>query len=151
MAIGLKRPFLGVKYEEKEMQTFSSTFGEVALLLDGFLRDIDSRNHAINPSVLGKNHTFKPPPSWCTMDNMTNRQTERALKGRGTYRILRILSVIMNINQSNMLIWPICKSASPICNLVDWLTDLQIALPNGQIIQKAVKFANRANQFHFTT
>ena len=34
------------------MQTFSSTFGEEALLLDGFLQDIDSHNHTINPSCL---------------------------------------------------------------------------------------------------
>ena len=68
---------MGAEHEETEMPTFFSTFGEEALLLDGFLRDIDSRNHAINPSVLGKTQTFKPPPSWCTTDDMTNRQTNR--------------------------------------------------------------------------
>ena len=79
------------------MQTFSSTFREEALLLDGFLRDIDSRNHAINPSRLEKNQTFIPPPSWCTTDDVTNKQTDRqTLKGRGTYRIPRILSVIID-------------------------------------------------------
>ena len=31
------RPLLGIVREEKEMQTFSSTFGEEALLLDEFL------------------------------------------------------------------------------------------------------------------
>ena len=72
------------------MQTFPSTFGEEALLLDGFFRDIDSRNHAINQSRLEKNQTFIPPPSWCTTDDMTGRQTERQLKRHGTYRILRI-------------------------------------------------------------
>ena len=43
----LERPLLGVEHE-KEMLFFSSTFGDEALLLDGFLRDMDSRNHAIN-------------------------------------------------------------------------------------------------------
>ena len=45
---------------EKE-QRFSSTSGEEALLLDGFLRDIDSRNHAIIPSRLVKNQTSISP------------------------------------------------------------------------------------------
>ena len=35
--LDLERPLLGIVREEKEMQTFSSTFGEEALLLDGFL------------------------------------------------------------------------------------------------------------------
>ena len=51
---GLERPFLGVQHEEKEKQTFSSTFWEAALLLGGFLRDMDSRDHAINPVLLTK-------------------------------------------------------------------------------------------------
>ena len=50
----LKSPVLCVEHKEKEMETFSSTFGEAALLLYGFLRDIDSRNHPINPSRLEK-------------------------------------------------------------------------------------------------
>ena len=83
------------------MQTFSFTFGEEALLLDGFPQDIDSRNHAINPSRLEKNQTFKPLPSWCTMDDMTNKHTDRqTLQGCGTYRILRILSVIKELHSS---------------------------------------------------
>ena len=56
--LDLERPFLVVEHEEKEMQTFSSSFRQEALLLNVFLRD--SRNHAINPSVVGKNQTFKP-------------------------------------------------------------------------------------------
>ena len=35
--LDLERPLLGIVREEKEMQTFPSTFGEEALLLDGFL------------------------------------------------------------------------------------------------------------------
>ena len=73
--LDLERPLLGVEHEEKEMQTFSSTFGEEALLLDGFLRDIDSRNHAINPSHLQKNQTI-PPSLWCTTDDVTDRQKD---------------------------------------------------------------------------
>ena len=33
----LDLPLMGIVHEEKEMQTFSSTFGEEAFLLDGFL------------------------------------------------------------------------------------------------------------------
>ena len=61
--IDLKRPFLVVQHKEKKSKVFSSTFGEEAILLDGFLRDIDSRNPAINPSRLEKNQTFKRLPS----------------------------------------------------------------------------------------
>ena len=50
----LESSVLCVEHKEKEMETFSVSFREKALLLDGFLRDIDSRNHAINPSRLGK-------------------------------------------------------------------------------------------------
>ena len=46
--------FLGVKHEEKESKVISSSFGEEAILLDGFPRDVDSRNHAINSSRFGK-------------------------------------------------------------------------------------------------
>ena len=35
--LDLEWPLLGIGREEKELQTFSSTFGEGALLLDGFL------------------------------------------------------------------------------------------------------------------
>ena len=77
--LDLERPLLGVEHDEKEMQTFSSTFGEKALLLDGFLRDIDSRNHAINPSRLEKNQTFIPPPSWGTTDDVTEKQIDRQI------------------------------------------------------------------------
>ena len=48
--IVLERPFLGLEHEEKKSKVFSSTFGEKARLPDRFLRDIDSRNHAINSS-----------------------------------------------------------------------------------------------------
>ena len=41
-----ERPLLGVQHEKKEKQTFSSTFWEAALLLDGFLRDMDLRNQS---------------------------------------------------------------------------------------------------------
>ena len=58
--LDLERPLLGIVHEEKEMQTFSSAFGEEALLLDGFLSDIDLRNNAINQSRLLKNQTFIP-------------------------------------------------------------------------------------------
>ena len=44
----------------KKSKGFSSTFEEKALLPNGHLRDIDSRNHAINPSRLEKNRTFTP-------------------------------------------------------------------------------------------
>ena len=36
------------------MRTFPSTFGEEALLLDGFLRDINSRNHALHGAYHGR-------------------------------------------------------------------------------------------------
>ena len=52
---------------------FSSTFWEAALLLDGLLRDMDSRNHAIHPVLLAKYQSFIPLPSWCTTDDMTDR------------------------------------------------------------------------------
>ena len=71
---GLERPFLGVEHEEKEKQTFSSTFWEEALLPDGFLRDIDSRNHASNPFVLKE---IEPPyPSLHGALRVIHRQTE---------------------------------------------------------------------------
>ena len=60
----LERPLLGIEHEEKRTKVFSSTSGEEALLLDGFLRDINSRNHAINPGHFEKNQTLKPFPSW---------------------------------------------------------------------------------------
>ena len=92
--LDLERPLLGVKHDEKEMQTFSSILGEEALLLDGFLRDIDSRNDAINPSRLEINQTFIPPPSWCTTDDVTDkhidRQTTTNVPSAGTERIDRI-------------------------------------------------------------
>ena len=53
--LDLQRPLLGVQHEEKEMPTLSFTFGEKALLLDGFLWDRDSRIHAINPSRFARN------------------------------------------------------------------------------------------------
>ena len=40
--LDLERPLLGIVRDEKEMRTFSSTFGEEALLLDRFLRDTES-------------------------------------------------------------------------------------------------------------
>ena len=58
---GKAPPVCRTKRERKSR--FSSTFWEEALLLDGFLQDTDSRYHAINPTVLGKNQTFIPPPS----------------------------------------------------------------------------------------
>ena len=74
----LERPLLGVEHEEKEMQIFSSIFGEEALLRDGFLRDKDSRNPAINPSRFPKNQTFIPLPSWWSQsDWQTKLQTDR--------------------------------------------------------------------------
>ena len=55
-----KKPIPGVKLEEKENQTVPSIFREDKLLLDGFLRDIDSRNHAINPVRLDNTSDL-----WC--------------------------------------------------------------------------------------
>ena len=42
---------------QKKSKVFSSSYGEEALILDGFLRDMDSRNHAINPVRLEKIRT----------------------------------------------------------------------------------------------
>ena len=70
------KAFLGVQHEGKEKQTLSSTFWEAALLLDGFLRDIDSRSHAINLVLLAKYQIFIPLTSWCTTDDMTDKQTD---------------------------------------------------------------------------
>ena len=93
-----RKTFPGRQHEEKEKQTFSSTFWEAALLLDGFLRDMDLRNHTINPVLLAKYQSFIPLPSWCTTDDMTDRQTNRqTIKARGTSRRLRLLSVIKSI------------------------------------------------------
>ena len=75
--LDLERPLFGVEHVEKEMQNSSSSFGQEALLLDGSLRDIDSRNHAINPSRSEKNQTFIPPPSWGTTDDVTDKQIDR--------------------------------------------------------------------------
>ena len=45
--LDLERPFRPpIILNEKEMQTFPPLFGEKALLLDGFLRGIDSRNQS---------------------------------------------------------------------------------------------------------
>ena len=52
--LSTKAPSLCVEHKDKEMRTFSYTFREQALLLDGFLRDIDPRIHAIIPSDSGK-------------------------------------------------------------------------------------------------
>ena len=49
-------------HEEKEMRTFPPTFWDEALLLDGFLRDMDSRNHAINHVRLEKKSGLRTPP-----------------------------------------------------------------------------------------
>ena len=100
---GLERPFRGVQHEEKKKQTFSSTFWEAALLLDGFLRDMDSRNHAINPILLAKYQSFIPLPSWCTADDMTDRQIYRqtnrqTIKARGTSMIQETTSPFGNEN-----------------------------------------------------
>ena len=59
--LDLERPLLGVEHVEKEMQNFSSTFGQEAHLLDGSLRDINSRNHAINPSRSEKKSDLHTP------------------------------------------------------------------------------------------
>ena len=82
-----------------------SVFQE-ALLLKGFLRDIDSRNQAINPSDLEKSDLSTPLFMvyllLCYTDDMTNRRTNkqtnrRQLKVRGTYRVLRILSGVKHL------------------------------------------------------
>ena len=76
--LDLERPLLGAEHEEKEMPTFSSSFGEEALLLDGFLRDIDSRNHAINPSRFAKKSDLQTPAfmvHYGRHGKQTNRKT----------------------------------------------------------------------------
>ena len=53
-------------------------FREEVLLLDGFLRDIDSPNHAINPVRLEQKSDLLPLPSRCTKsDRQTDRQTDK--------------------------------------------------------------------------
>ena len=68
----------------KKSKVFYFTFGEEALLLDGFLRDIDSCNHAINPSRLEKNQTFTPLPSLCTTDDVTDKQKDNLTRVQPT-------------------------------------------------------------------
>ena len=94
--IHLDRPQLGIENEEVKSRVSSSIFWEEALLLDGFVRDIDSRNHAINTSRLEKIIPSYPPFMVISErhDKQTNKLTEMRLKRRGTYIILRILSVI---------------------------------------------------------
>ena len=48
------KAFPGCRTWGEKEQSFSSTFGEESLPLDGLLRDIDSHNHAINPIRLEK-------------------------------------------------------------------------------------------------
>ena len=90
-------PFLGVEHEEKKSKVFSSSFGEEVFPLDGLLRDINSRNHAIISSRCGQKSDLYSPPFMVSSerhDRQSYKQTERQLNARGTYRILRILSVI---------------------------------------------------------
>ena len=87
---GLERPFLGVQHEEREKHTFSSKFWE-APLVDSCLRDIDSRNHAINPVRLKKKSDLHTPP-FVVHYERHGRQTDRqTIKVRGTYWRLRLL------------------------------------------------------------
>ena len=75
----LQMYFLGVEHEEKKSNAFSSSFGEEALLLDGFPRDIDSRNQAINSSRLGKKSDPQTPPFIVISerhDKQINKQTD---------------------------------------------------------------------------
>ena len=44
------------------MQAISTTFWEETVLLDGFLQDIDSHNHTINPALLKKKSYSHTPP-----------------------------------------------------------------------------------------
>ena len=60
--LNLERPFPGIQHEEKRCKVFSSAIGEEARLLDGFLRDIDSHNHAINPNCFAKDQNFTHLP-----------------------------------------------------------------------------------------
>ena len=69
-----------MKHEGKEsILFFSSTFREEALLLDGFLGDIDSRNPAINPYSLEKQTDLHTPFIVISEqhDKQTNKQTNR--------------------------------------------------------------------------
>ena len=59
--------------KRKKGKLFPPLFEKKHFLLNGFLGDIDSRNHAINPSEFGKNQTFIPPPS----RNAPNAGTDR--------------------------------------------------------------------------
>ena len=75
---------------EREANSYY-TFWYEALLQDGFLPDMDSRNHAINPFRLEKKSGLRIITSWCTTDGMTDRQTNRKkIKGRGTSSRLHI-------------------------------------------------------------
>ena len=67
----------------RKKSNFSSTFWEEALLLDGFLRDIDSGNIVL----LKKKPDLHTPP-FMVISERHDRRTEKQLKQWGTSRIL---------------------------------------------------------------
>ena len=58
-------------------------FSEEALLLDGFFRDTDSRNHALNPVLLQKKSDLHTPPFIVISERQTNRQDRKTTKAVG--------------------------------------------------------------------
>ena len=70
---------------------FSSAFGEEAFLLTIFLRDIDSDSETTQSiPVVYKKSDIHTLPSWCTTDDMTNRQANRKTK-LWLWRELRVI------------------------------------------------------------
>ena len=58
-----------------DTRKYNSTFGEESFLLDRFLRDIDSRNHAINPVLEKKSDVHSPP--FMVISERHDRQIDR--------------------------------------------------------------------------
>ena len=78
--LDLERPLLGIEHEEKKSKAFSSTFGEEALLLDGFLRDRFAQPRNQSQSFCEK-PDLQTPRFMVISERLTNkvidRQTDR--------------------------------------------------------------------------
>ena len=75
--VAYSRPLFGVQHEEKEMQTISPTLLKEQLIVDDFIRDIDSHNHALNPVSLEKKPGRRTLPFMVNYERWKKRQKDQ--------------------------------------------------------------------------